>query len=253
MLAQKEIEEFKSDGVLIVKGLIDIDELASLRERAEWIASGKASHVSPERLQVEPGVASGQARAETHADSLRKMSHIAFCDEVFAAHARNDRILDIVESLLGADLKLYQDQLFMKPPRIGSRQAYHQDAPLGFHIDPPEMVTCWTAMDRATIENGCLWILPGTHRYGVIDRSEWEEYEQRSLVGDLPAERPIELEAGDCSFHHGLVLHSSRPNLTDQRRRGYATHYVSARCHYTGPPEANDALLVRGQSLPGCI
>ena len=98
MLAQKEIEEFKSDGVLIVRGLIDIDELTSLRERAEWIASGKASHVSPERLQVEPGVASGQARADTHADSLRKMSHIAFCDEVFSAHARNDRILDIVES-----------------------------------------------------------------------------------------------------------------------------------------------------------
>ena len=69
MLARKKIEEFKSDGVLIVKGLIDADELASLRERAEWIASGKASHVSPERLQVEPGVASGQAQAETHADS----------------------------------------------------------------------------------------------------------------------------------------------------------------------------------------
>ena len=141
----------------------------------------------------------------------------------------------------------------MKPPRIGSRQRYHQDAPLGFHIDPPDMVTCWAAFDDATIENGCLWMLPGTHQFGFIDKSKWEEYEQLSLDGQLPAERPIELKAGSCSFHHGLILHCSRVNLTDKRRRGYATHYVSAHCRYTGDPAQNDALLVRGTAQPGCI
>lgn len=74
-----------------------------------------------------------------------------------------------------------------------------------------------------------------------------------ALTGNLPEERPVELKAGDCSFHHGLILHSSRPNLSGQRRRGYATHYVSARCWYTGPPEKHDALLVRGQSFPGGV
>ena len=181
------------------------------------------------------------------------MSHLAFRDEVFEAHARNSKILDAVESLLGPDLKLYQDQLFMKPPKVGSRQRYHQDMPLGFRIDPSDMVSCWAALTDATIENGCLWMLPGTHRFGIIEKTEWEEYEQMSLDGRLSEERSVELKAGSCSFHHGLILHSSRPNLTAQRRRGYATHYVSARCRYTGPPENNDTMLVRGKSMPGCI
>lgn len=181
------------------------------------------------------------------------MSHLAFHDEVFQKHARNPKILDIIESLLGPDLKLYQDQVFMKPPKIGSRQRYHQDMPLGFHIDPPDMVTCWAALDDATIENGCLWMLPGTHKFGIIDQAKWSDYEEMSLAGHLPEERPVPLKTGSCSFHHGLILHSSRANLTGQRRRGYATHYVSAKCRYTGPPEKNDAMLVRGQSIPGGI
>ena len=76
------------------------------------------------------------------------------------------KVLDIVESILGHDFKLYQDQLFMKPPKIGSRQPYHQDQPTGFHIDPPDlMVSCWAALDNSTIENGCLWMLSGTHSW----------------------------------------------------------------------------------------
>ncbi len=252
-LSTAQAEHFWSNGFLIVKGLLDEEELALLRQRTEWVASGAATHVPGERLQVEPRVTQGEAKADNFADSLRKMSHLAFADEVFQAHARNPKVLDVIESLLGPDLKLYQDQLFMKPPRIGSRQPYHQDQPLGFHIDPPDMVTCWAALDPAKIENGCLWMLPGTHRYDHIPREQWREYEEQALEGKLAEERPVELNPGDCSFHHGLLLHSSRPNQSGQRRRGYATHYVSARCRYTGPPENNDALLVRGHSFPGCV
>ena len=215
-----------------------------------------ASRIFPEeRLQVEPLVVAGELEAESYATSLRKMTHVAFVDEVFEAHARNDVILDCIEALLGVgDFKLYQDQLFMKPPKVGSRQAYHQDQPLGFDIEPADMVTCWAALDAATIENGCLWMLPGTHKLGATEIESWKQYEERALDGRLPEERAIELEPGDCSFHHGLILHSSRPNMTDQRRWGYATHYVSAHCRYTGAPESvNDAMLMRGKSIPGCI
>ena len=252
-LSSEQIDEFLEDGVLVVRELLEPGDVATLRERAEWVASGSAPHVPEGRLQSEPRVTSGEATAPNYADSLRKMSHVAFHDEVFQAHARNEAILDVLESLLGPDLKLYQDQLFMKPPRIGSRQPYHQDQPLGFHIDPPDMVTCWAALDDATIENGCLWMLPGTHRFGQIPKEKWQEYEELSAAGTLPEERAIELAVGDCSFHHGLILHGSRPNTTGRRRRGYATHYVSAHCRFTGDPEKNDALLMRGQSIEGCV
>jgi phytanoyl-CoA hydroxylase len=252
-LTADQIHQFWEEGFLIIENLLDAAEIQTLRTRVDWVASGGAEHIAANLLQVEPQVVAGQAQAETYAASLRKMSHLAFSDAVFQAHARNPKILDVIESLLGPDLKLYQDQVFMKPPRIGSRQRYHQDMPLGFYIDPPDMVTCWAALDDATIENGCLWMLPGTHKFGIIAEAKWADYEHQSVAGALPEERPVPLKTGSCSFHHGLILHSSRPNLTDQRRRGYATHYVSAYCRFTGPAEKNDALLVRGQSLPGRI
>ena len=253
-LSQEQVDRFAAEGFLVVKGMLDRMGIAALAERAEWIASGTASHIPAERLQREPSVKAGPATAPTFADSLRKMSRIAFADEVFQEHARSQEILDVVEGLLGPDIKLYQDQLFMKPARVGSRQPYHQDQPLGVHVDPPDMVTCWAPMDRASVENGCLWVLPGTHRSGVIPKEKWKEYEAQSLAGQLTGEeKAIELEVGDCSFHHGLLLHSSRANSSPQRRRGYATHYVSSHCRYTGPSGKSDALLMRGRSIPGRV
>ena len=248
------LKEYRENGFIIMEDLLNEEEIAVLRKRAELAATGQLSHIPKERLQVEPGVVAGEAQAESYADSLRKMSHLAFFDDVLEGHARNPKVLDIVESILGPDFKLYQDQIFMKPPKIGSRQPYHQDQPAGFHIDPPEeLVACWAALDDSTIENGCLRMLPGTHKLGPLEQSEKEEYERKFQEGSLPDERPIVMKAGSCSFHHGLILHSSWVNLSDKRRRGYATHYVAARCRYTGQPEENDAMLVRGKSIPGCI
>lgn len=253
-LSEAEVDRFAQDGILVVENLLTTSEIAVLRERIEWVISGE-SHLGEDHLQMEPLVKSGDLEADNYGASLRKMSHLAFADEGFKSHARNEKILDCIEVLLGTgDIKLYQDQLFMKPPRVGSRQPYHQDKPLGFDIEPADMVTCWAALDDASIENGCLWMLPGTHKFGVTEMDEWMEYEERSKDGRLPEERAVELKAGDCSFHHGLILHSSRPNLTDEKRWGYATHYVSAHCRYTGEdPAANDAMLMRGRSTPGCI
>jgi len=208
-------------------------------------------------LQVKPTIEVGKAKADTYVTS--KISHAAFFDDVFEAHARLTQVLDVVEGLLGPDLKLYQDQVFLKPPKVGSRQPYHQDVPLGFHIDRPDLVTCWAALDDATIENGCLWYIPGTHKREILDKKTWAAYEKQAVSGKLGEEVPVELKAGSCSFHHGLLLHASRPNLTDRSRRGYATHYVSAKCRYHPPiygrtleEEEMDAMLVRGQEYPGC-
>jgi ectoine hydroxylase-related dioxygenase (phytanoyl-CoA dioxygenase family) len=125
---------------------------------------------------------------------------------------------------------------------------------LGFYIDPPErMVTCWLALDDATRENGCLRVLPGTHQHGALPAEVIQEYERRAVEEELPEEAPLVLKAGECSLHHGHLLHCSTPNLSGKRRRGYATHYVSARCRYTGPEPKPEFPLVRGQAFPHCL
>jgi ectoine hydroxylase-related dioxygenase (phytanoyl-CoA dioxygenase family) len=253
-LTAEQIAFFHENGYLLVGRILGDAELAALRERGDWIASGEALHVPAACRQVEPRVAGGELTAPSELLSLRKLSHVAWHDAVMLAHARRPQIVERIAALLGEDLKLYQDQLFMKPPRVGSRQPYHQDQPLGFHIDPPElMVTCWTALDDVTLENGCLRVLPGTHRHGVLPRDVITEYERCALEGSLQEEVPLVMRAGECSFHHGHLLHSSHPNLTATRRRGYATHYVSARCRYTGTEVDPKFPLVRGRAYPGCL
>ena len=251
---ERFVEEYRREGFVVVEDLLSAAEIETLRQRSHEVASGAVEGISADRRQVEPRVVAGDLQADDYVSSLRKMTHLAFADRVFLDHATNPKILSIVTALIGPDVKLYQDQLFMKPPRIGSRQGYHQDQPAGFHIDPAEpMVSCWCAIDAATIPNGCLWMLPGSHTLGPLSREQRHRYEERALAGELTAEVPVELRSGSCSFHHGLILHSSRANTTDRPRWGYATHYVSARCTYTGPAEKHDAILVHGSSHAGKI
>jgi phytanoyl-CoA hydroxylase len=254
-LAATQVEEFHKNGFLIVENVLAPDELADMRQRADEIARGELPEGSRITRQVEPAIQRGETKADTYQDSLRKMVGLALArDDVFEAHAKRPKIVGIMQALLGPDLTLYQDQLFMKAPRVGSRQPYHQDQPAGFHIDPPELlVTCWTGLDESTEENGCLRYLTGSHKLGALTREQRAEYEARAKDGPLPGEVPLILPPGGCGIHHGWLLHSSDVNRSDKRRRGYATHYVSSKVRYTGPEPKPDFLHVAGKSYPGCI
>ena len=156
-LTQARVDLFHAQGFLFGENVLTPDEIEAMRARVEQIARGEIPEGSRIKRQVEPGVAAGEKAASDYEASLRKMAGLALAgDDVFEAHAKRPRIVEMIQALLGPDLTLYQDQLFMKPARVGSRQPYHQDQPAGFHIDPPEaLVTVWTALDDSTEENGC--------------------------------------------------------------------------------------------------
>ena len=254
MLTPKVVEEFQRTGFLVVQNILTPDELAAMRRRTDEIARGELPEGSRIIRRVEPAVERGEMTTDTYASSLRKMVFLARDDDVFQAHAFRPRIVEYIQALLGPDLTLYQDQLFMKQPGVGSRNRYHQDQPAGFHIDPPDLlVTCWTALDDSTEENGCLRYLPGSHRQGALSKEQEATYEARAAGGPLPGEVPLVLPAGGCGFHHGWLLHASDANRSDKMRRGYATHYVSSKVRYTGPEPKPEFLRVSGRSYPGCI
>ncbi|MGH2350109.1 MAG: phytanoyl-CoA dioxygenase family protein [Chloroflexota bacterium] len=254
-LTQQQVTHYQEAGFLIIENILHPDELQAMRARADEIARGELPAGSRIRRQVEPGVVRGEQQAETYEDSLRKMTGLALGgDEVFLSHALRPRIVECITALLGPNLTLYQDQLFMKPSRVGSRQPYHQDQPAGFYIDPPEaLVTVWTALDDSTEANGCLRYLPGTHKLGPLTKDQRAAYEARAAEGQLSGEVPLVLRAGGCGIHHGWLLHASDVNRSDQRRRGYAMHYVSSEVRYTGPEPKPPFLRVSGQPLPGRI
>ena len=157
MLSQEQITQFKRDGHLVVEQLIDNRSIAELRIRVETIASGRTTF--PEgNIEFEPGTKT----PEMHIDNLRKLNDCAKHDPVFMEHAKRSVLLDSVENLIGPDIKLLGDQLFLKPPG-GMEKTYHQDSPY-FAIRPMELVSSWTALDDVTLENGCLWVAKGGHK-----------------------------------------------------------------------------------------
>ncbi len=237
-------DHYDVNGYVDVPSLLSPTQVAELQQRTLDIASGKIADYPVGDIQLEPTAAGVQT-----ATTVRKLNHCATNDPLFLRYAKLPPILDIVARLIGPDVKLYDSQLFMKPPG-GVDKPYHQDSPY-FPIQPMDLVTCWIALDATTRENGCLWVIPGSHRLGPLPHSEpWIVGELQDMripdtAFDRSTETPILLAAGDASFHHSLLLHMSHPNRTATPRRGLAFHYMNARSRWTDPtrPEPEFPLL----------
>ena len=156
---------------------------------------------------------------------------------VFRAHATRPEIIEVAEALLGADVRLYTDQIFVKPPHHGSEVPFHQDHAYWKALEPYHMVSCWLALDDATIENGCVRMLPATHHRLLPHR----DFEGPQSLGLLPAdvdasdETPVEIKAGSAMFHHSLTIHRSFPNVSDGGRRGLVTIYAPDEIQFVQP------------------
>lgn len=168
---------------------------------------------------------------------------------LFDSLIRDARILDTVESLIGPNLKLILCQGLYKPPHTGGEIAWHQDD-FYFRVsgDKP-VVSSWVAFDAATVESGCMWVLPRHH-----DQLRPHEGIEKSgyVMSDADEAQavPLELAAGQVMFHHGKAPHRTLANTTDNPRRAMAMHFMDATARPLGdnreaePPE--NMPVVRG-------
>ena len=256
ILTDAHITSFHRDGFVRVEDLLTRDEVAVLAERTDLIASGKAAHIPKERIQLEAKFRENAALADDMVMAVRKLAHLTNFDDVLRQHALNPKIVDVIADLMDSDdLMLYGDQLFMKPAYHGSAKEWHQDSASFKNMFPMDLVSAWTAIDDATIANGCLNFVPGSHRWGVIPQHLVPTFQAEfGADGAFPAV-PVELKSGSVSFHHSLAFHASGPNTTPNRRRGYATHYMRART-LVDPEQGNIHNLppfthVRGRRFEG--
>src|SRR5437868_3077123 len=110
-LTEEQKAQFWEEGFLRYGRVLTDEEVAALKQRSEEIATGKAPHVPERWIQVEPAIQKGEKTADSRLNSIRKMTHLSYFDDLFHAAAMNPRVVDVIEDLLGPDLKLYTDQL----------------------------------------------------------------------------------------------------------------------------------------------
>jgi ectoine hydroxylase-related dioxygenase (phytanoyl-CoA dioxygenase family) len=151
--------------------------------------------------------------------------------------ATHPRVLDAVEAVLGPDVLLLASNFFCKYPaqERGERfVAWHQDVTY-WGLEPPRAITAWIAIDDADEENGCMSVIPGSHRRGLLEHGKSarvgnllsvnQEVPDGLVDGSRAVSMP--LRAGQMSLHDGMLLHGSHPNRSVRRRCGLAVRFTT--------------------------
>lgn len=214
-------DTYENDGFYLAKGLFSSEEVARLRDHA------MALHATGD--YVEPG-----AFDPLSDDPLKRFPRLMQPhrgDETCRNYLLEPRIGETMREILGEEPVGVQTMIYYKP--AGSRgQALHQDQRY-LHVQPGTCVAAWLALDRCDEENGCLRVVPGSHRVGVLCpvksdgsrsfTSETVEVPEGMSVVD------VVMEPGDVLFFHGNLVHGSEPNRSaDRFRRIIVGHYATA-------------------------
>jgi ectoine hydroxylase-related dioxygenase (phytanoyl-CoA dioxygenase family) len=165
--------------------------------------------------------------------------------------AMHPRVLDAVAAILGEDILIHSTSLFFKRAQTADFVSWHQD---GFYwnLDEPRLVSAWIALTDSAPDNGCLRVVPGSHARRIEHRSApMREHELLASGLEIAVEvrdsdaRDIVLAEGQMSFHHVLIVHGSRANLSRRPRIGFAVRYVAAHVRQELPH--HEVLLARGR------
>lgn len=180
-------------------------------------------------------------------------SVLCFVNEI----ARNDRILDAVEAVIGPDIMVWGSTFFIKEPRTTGFVSWHQDLHYWGLEDRNAMVSAWLALGPVSRSNGCMQFVRSSHRHGLVehkDEFDADNFLYRGQVALAEIDESdivhVELEAGQFSLHHGYLLHSSPANLSNIRRWGLTINYIAPHNRQVVAPR-DFAMLVRGEDRFG--
>jgi len=219
---------FLEHGYLVVENALSKAEIDALNAEAAEICRGNYGNIRGAQL-AEPG--------EPDSEILRRYLCIHFPHKISALMLQtlaHPAIVDVLTSVIGPNVKCMQSMLFIKASGKPG-QAWHQDE---FFIPTRDrsLTGAWIAMDDATVENGCLWVIPGSHRHGII----WPQHVHDDQRFDCSGEAmhypytdddavPVEVRKGSIVFFNGYLLHRSLPNYAPSGfRRSLVNHYMSA-------------------------
>jgi len=217
-LTQDQLDFFWKNGYLSFGSVLEEEHLDLLRREydAEFEKARRAQSVT--NLAGNHGIDDKQQMLQIMQMSER---NIHFRHLIYS-----ERILDVVQDIIGPNIMLFHDQALFKPAHTGGPVFWHQDNAY-WRCRPATLVSCWLTLDDVDKENGAMQVIPGSHlkplwheRENDADLFNAEDYIEtsRAVTIDLPA--------GGCMFHHCQTLHYTQPNTTDRQRRAFAMHFM---------------------------
>jgi phytanoyl-CoA hydroxylase len=236
-LTGADIDRFWQDGFLAVEGVFGPAEVQGALEGMLDLIEGKVPGYRGLQFEAGARAALPATPREGKQDLVRKLSAFIQYDARLHRIATDPGVLALVERLIGDKPGIFEDKALIKPPRIGREKPWHQDhAYWNLPLDST-VVTAWIALDPATVENGCLFVIPGSHREGPVvhfRRRDWQicdDQVQRARVVAAP------LGPGGMLLFHSMLQHGTPANASTLRRRALQFVYVPATAGRITPAE----------------
>ena len=204
-----DIEAFRTDGFFVVPGLFNDAECDEI-----------VKHVEQAAFELALGEKSDGPL------SYRPMMHLTSPE--LTAVATDRRWAPIVLPLLDTgDARLYWEQAVAKPPQARTELPWHQDN--GYTpLIPEEYVTCWLALDDADLDNGCIWVIPGSHHLGTQQHHAGAGPFRVGHDSESEEGVAVPVHRGDVLVFSSLIMHRSGPNVTDRQRRAWIIQFSPA-------------------------
>jgi len=227
-LGEVDYAHFREHGFLVIREALKPAEVASSLAALEALCAGQVEGFDDFRYEAGACRDLDKLAPERRQDAIRKLNDFVRLEPRLRAVAWHNELVAVLHSLLADEPHLFQDMALLKPPRIGREKPWHQDCA---YFDLPggtQVVGVWLALDEALIENGCMHIIPGSHREGPVvhfQRRDWQICDTEVQTGRCLA---LPMQPGDCLFFDGLMHHGTPPSRSSLRRRALQFHYRPA-------------------------
>lgn len=250
MFSKAQVEEFRAQGFILGPRIYSEEEAEALRIRMHEILKGKRQGAESVRNLL----------GEDSDRTVFQIVNAWEADDLFGKHIYNEAICEMAAQLMDTDtVRVWHDQIQYKPSVIGGPTDWHQDHPYWPIIQPPDLVSAWLALDDATVENGCMWMVPKSHLWGAYRNGTLgtdENFDPTPDLSELPADIVVEkvacpVKKGQVMFHHCLTWHGSPCNYSEHGRPAIAVHFMPGHTRYE--PRDGHVMQHRVDVAPGEI
>lgn len=266
MISRQQLDQFARDGFLNAGPILaahEVDELSQELDRIIGLGPDgfDADAPKPVLFRNLAKAAQDPYGIATKDRAVWQIVNIWEASPAFRRLLFHPAIVRAISEMTGfKDLQVWHDQVQYKPAGNGAATTWHQDAPLWPSIEPMTPVSAWIPFDDAEIENGCMWMVPGSHQWGNFQDHLAAQAHLKTLA-DFPkvqpanpsqnvTAKPCPVKRREVHFHHSLTWHGSPENHSSKPRRALAIHYMTSEAKFTGRNHAMREYIQVGVGEP---
>ena len=242
-LSEAQLASYRENGFLVIENFLDAKELAHWQKTTQEAVDQRLAMTAEGVNSTETNrILSNQQNPDSYyAQVFTQCIKLLETHEGMKELMLDPRLGELAATLAGVDgIRIWHDQALFKPP-FGNPTGWHLDNPY-WSFSTRDTLSLWVALDDATLGNGCMWYIPGSHKTATWENAGIGQNMSRLCSSSIPQWREIEpvacpCPAGSAVFHNGLTAHGAGANMTNKPRRAMTCGYMPDGATFNGPAE----------------